>query len=359
MMCSVPGTTWTIRPGRVQSITPPARLWTVSKPFPARSRQLTYYSDPATTPSTWTAPTATAPDTITVGSTETGLHPDSLRRVDFIAGELHLNGGADLDTILVDDSGDDNANIGAYVGDAVTGLDMAGTVIFDAPDNLSIQLGAQDDTFYVPATNADLITTLNSGGGFDRVYIGTIAGSESQGSLNAIQGAFFIDGDGPEARDELYLNDQSDMAGQTFGISNELEPIVKLEDGRLWRFDTTTVERSNMANIFYRRIETVVVNAGQADDTINLRGTHREQDTLGGKNSTFTINAGSGDDTINLGDPVNGGYSLAGFGIETGLPTADGIRGIPVMINGQDGYDAVQFSDSASTVDTDMAFAKK
>ena len=138
-------------------------------------------------------------DTITVGTTPTGLHPNSLRRVDFVAGTLHINGDDGSDTIVVDDSGDDNANVGTYTGNAVTGLDMAGSIVFDSPDNITIQLGAQADTFYVPATNAGLTTTLKTGGGFDKVYIGTVAGQESEGMLSGIQGVFNIDGEGPEA----------------------------------------------------------------------------------------------------------------------------------------------------------------
>src|SRR5207237_2537662 len=41
------------------------------------------------------------------------------------------------------------------------------------------------------------------------------------------------------------------------------------------------------------------------------------------------------------------------------LPTVDDVRGIPVMINGQGGADTVHFDDSASTVDTNLAFLKK
>ena len=56
-------------------------------------------------------------DAITVGSTATGLHPNSLRRVDFVAGPLILYGDDGLDSLIVDDSGDDNPNVGMYQGD--------------------------------------------------------------------------------------------------------------------------------------------------------------------------------------------------------------------------------------------------
>ena len=239
--------------------------------------------------------------------------------MDYIAGPLHLNGEADDDTIVVDDSGDDNANVGAYVGDRVTGLDMVstGAIIFDAADDITIQLGAQTqgDTFYVPSTIAGLTIKLDTGGGFDKVYVGTTQGNENTGSLDAIQGEFRIDGGAPAAQDELYFNDQANTVGQTYTVSNELEPVFTLLDGRSWAYDTTTVHRSGMHDIFYRRMETVVLNAGQGDDIIDLQSTHREQDPNGGKNSTFTVNAGPGADTIHLGAPVGGGFSLQSFDI--------------------------------------------
>ena len=301
-------------------------------------------------------------DKLTVGSTPFGLHPASLRRVDFVAGELHLNGGDDIDTIVVDDSGDDNQNTGAYAGDRVTGLDMVptGAIIFDAPDDITIQLGAQADTFYVPQTTAGLTTRLMTGGGFDRVYVGTTQGHEDEGTLDGIQGEFRIDGEGPEAKDALYFNDQSNTSSQSFVVSNALDAEFTLGDGRPWRFDTTTVERSGMHAVYYRRMETVVLNAGEENDIVNLHATHREQSPDGGKNSSFTVNGGGGDDTINLGAIVPGGFSLASFAMHTGaaLPTPADVRGIPVMVNGGDGSDTVHFRDSASTADTDLAFAE-
>ncbi len=112
-------------------------------------------------------------DQITVGATVSGLYPQDLRHVDYVKGTLHLNGDAGNDTILIDDSGDNTANTGTYNGNSLTGLDMPGSIIFDAPDNTTIQLGTGDDRFYVPSTNAGLTTTLNTGRGFDTIYAGT------------------------------------------------------------------------------------------------------------------------------------------------------------------------------------------
>ena len=305
-------------------------------------------------------------DTLTVKSTGIGLQPNSIGRVDFVDGNLFLDGqggvdgqGNDSDAIVVDDSGDDNKNVGTYEGDQVSGLDMTGSITFADAGLIEIRLGAQDDTFYVPSTSASLVTTLMTGGNNDTVYVGTTEGNESSGSLDAIAGDFIIEGQGPEVGDTLFLNDQDSNSSQTYTVSNAITGSRTLANGSLWPIDTTTVHRTGTANIYYRTMETVVLNAGAGADVINLEGTHREQSVLGGKASSFAVNAGPGDDTINIGEPVTGGRSLANFALDLSVPTFESVKGIPVMVNGQDDEDNVHFFDDASALSTNLAFAQR
>ena len=298
-------------------------------------------------------------DLLTVGSTPTGLYPNSSERVDFVHGDLQLFGEADSNTIIVNDSGEDDANVGTYQGATVSGLDMSGSITFDSADVIRIQLGGQADTFYIPGTRADLTTTLQTGDGFDTVYVGTVAGEERTGTLDNLLGPLVIEGGQPEAQDTLYLNDQASTTSQTYQVRNEQTSTRTLLDGRMWPVDTTTVSRGGAADIQYRSLETVVLNAGQASDTVNLYATHREQSTEGGLNSTFTVNGGLGNDVVNLGepDPARGNdFSLDRFAIQPGTP--DSTRGIPVVVNGQDGNDTVHFLDNATSLDTELAFAE-
>ncbi|MDB5862130.1 MAG: repeat-containing protein, partial [Ramlibacter sp.] len=298
-------------------------------------------------------------DAITVGATLTGLHPTRLRTVAGVGGALLLEGGAGSDTLKVDDSGNDTASVGTLAGTVVSGLGMGGSITFGSPDKLVIALGVGADRFYVPATTAGYTIDLLAGTGKDDIYLGTVQGAEHGGSLAGLQGVLHLDGQGPEAEDALYINDQGETAGQDFTISNVLEAPVTLDEGGTWRFDTTTVERSGMQAFDYRRFENVILNAGGGDDQVKLQATHREQATQG-KNSTFTVNAGGGDDTINIGEPDGvGGYSLARFAIDLQAPTADSIRGIPVMVNGGAGYDVVHFKDTSATASTNLAFISK
>ena len=300
-------------------------------------------------------------DSFTIGSTSTGLFPNSTETVDFINSTLRLFGDGGSNTIIVNDSGDNNPNVGTYSGNTVSGLDMEGSIEFYSAD-VEIKLGVQADTFYVPTTNDAATTTLRTGQGFDTVYVGTVAGNEAGGSLDGILGHFTIEGEGPDARDTLYLNDQDSIGDDTYLVDNEEVGKKELLDGRIWPIDTTSVTRTGTAVIEYRTMETVVLNAGQGANTVNVHATHREQSTEGGKNSTFAVNGGGGNDTINLGSAVgNGLFSLASFAIDLEVPPdPDAVKGIPVLINGQDGEnDAVHFLDTAAMADTNLAFAER
>src|SRR5204862_1999000 len=104
--------------------------------------------------------------------------------------------------------------------DRVTGL-MPGTVTFSGSPSVTIKLGANDDTFYVPATGAGQSVRLETGGGFDTVYVGTRAGQENTGSLAGLQGTLFIDGGALlSGVNTLFINDQSTTTAQTFTVTN-------------------------------------------------------------------------------------------------------------------------------------------
>jgi hypothetical protein len=301
-------------------------------------------------------------DMLSVGSTVTGLQPNDTHQVDFVYGSLLLDGeGGDNNTLIVDDSGDDKDNVGRYEGTTVYGLGMPqGSVSFANAAHVEILLGVGKDAFYVPATSAEIALTLNTGGGVDSVYVGTVAGMEDTGSLDAIQGDIMIEGQGPDTGDRLYLNDQANSNPmQSYRFHNEITGERGLTDGAMWPVDTTNFSRSGTANVLYRSMEIVVLNAGTGDDFINVESTHREQDVLGGKGSSLSINAGGGNDTINIGERVDGVYTLDSFAIDLVTPSYGSIKGIPVLVNGQGGVDSVHFLDSASSANTNLAFAQR
>ncbi|MCA9138364.1 MAG: FG-GAP repeat protein, partial [Planctomycetales bacterium] len=285
-------------------------------------------------------------DTLTVGSTalQGGLYPNA-DRLDYIEGNLRLDGEGGYDSIVVNDSGDDNPNLGALVGDTVVGLDMPGSVTVISADDLRIRLGGGSDTFYVPSTNANQQVQLEFGQGKDTAYIGSQFAKPETGSLDGILGQLFLLGLGPDSGDTLYLNDFDAASGKSYQVQN---------DGAASN-DVTTVRRTfEPPFVVYQQFETVVFNTGRGDDQINLYSTHREQ-AAEGKSASFFVNTGEGDDQVLLGRPITEtSYSLDTFEITTdGSPS-----GIPVFINGGAGNDAVHYRDNANAASTTLAFGQ-
>ena len=303
----------------------------------------------------------TGSDVFTVGTTGTGLQPNSLHSTDFIAGTLVITGTGGTDSLVVDDSGESVPATGTLQAGSVTGLGISGSFTFSGISSVEVDLGAGGNTFFVAVVPTGISATINAGSGFDTVYVGTTPGQETAGSLDSIQGTLLVNGQDPQTGNALFLNDQSGTAAQTYTISNSLGSPVTLTGGETWYFDTTTVVRTGMGTISYQRFETVVLNASQGDNTINVQGTQREQDPSGGHSSVFVINTGSGNSTIYVGAPVAGGYSLDSFAIESGSnsPAATDTRGVPVIVNGQGGNDVLQYLDTAETLTENLAFVTK
>ena len=232
-----------------------------------------------------------------------GLNPASLRRVDFIGGTALLYGDAGDDFVIINDGGDDKVNTGYFQNGAVSGMGITGGVGFGSTtERLEIDLGAQNDTFYMRGTPSHLTTTLRMGGGYDTVYVGN-----TSNSLDDIQGRLYIHGELPFAQDTLYFYDQGDAGPNTYTISSVNTGTLIIPDPNNTSqtitipINETTLSRTGAANITYLTIEAVVLNASAGSDTIYLHSTHQDIDPLQGKNATFTINGGGGADDIHLG----------------------------------------------------------
>ena len=298
--------------------------------------------------------------TVVVGSTPEGLHPAQNRRVSYIDGTLNINAAK----ITLDDSGNDQSTVGVLERDRVIGLGMPGQTRFTGTPSVLIKLGANDDTFYIPATSRDQSVRLESGGGFDTTYLGTRPGSEATGDLSELQGSLTLDGGAVQSGlNALFINDHATTTPQEFLIENDYDWTVSGNSAN--SLDTTTITRSGKRIVQFTRQEIVSLSAGSGGNNIDVRQTHREQSTDGSASSTFTINAGAGSDVITLGQTVgtNGERSMEGFQQTIGIPVFTGAssspRGIPVLINGQGGTDAIRIVDSATSQSTNLGLTQK
>ena len=101
--------------------------------------------------------------------------------LDKIAAPLTVDGGAGIDALRLDDTGDGNDNTGTLTLNTIRGLDMPSGVDYTAFESLNIDLGAGGDTFTIESTHAtasgvERFTTVEGRGGADKIYVRTTSG---------------------------------------------------------------------------------------------------------------------------------------------------------------------------------------
>jgi hypothetical protein len=145
-------------------------------------------------------------------------------------------------------------------------------VAFHDAYGLSLNCGRAGNTLNVQGTPAVAGGFfLNAGSGDDVITVGSPAGS-----LDAIQGPVFLDGEG--GTNQLTLNDQGSSAAQS------------------WTVTPTSVTRG-AAFVSYVNISTVTLQGGSGGTTFNLAGS--------AAGTSVTVQAGAGPTTLVGSDPDN------------------------------------------------------
>ncbi len=229
---------------------------------------------------------ATVTTTVNAGAGDDIFNVGIIGSLGSLLGPVFLNGDANSDTLNVDDTNDAGPN--AYTLTTTT-LDRsgAGLITYGTMENLVLNASVGSDTINVQSTLAATPVTLNGGTGDDTFNVGN-----ASNSLDNIQGAVTINGDGQTATDTVNINDQGDPDANGYTIT------------------ITTVVRTGAAQITYGTVETLVVNAGLSDDTLAV------QSTLA--TTPLTVNGGAGDDTFNVGDGAGGMGNILGTVILNG-----------------------------------------
>jgi hypothetical protein len=271
----------------------------------------------------------TGADTINVGS----LAPAMGGNVNAIAAALTINAQGGSDTLNVDDTGDTLANTGTLTATELTGLGMAGKIVYGTLEALKIGLGSVGDSFTVKSTHvgttelntnggadavtlettagittvntaagtdtvnvlstgsatsintgadADVVnvksigaaTTVNAGLGSDRINVGSLAPAIG-GTVNLIAAVLTINGQG--GSDRLDVDDTGDTLANT---------------GTLTATELTGLGMAG--RIVYGTVEALNVGLGGGDDMFNVLGTAAIAAT--------TISGGNGNDTFTLGN---------------------------------------------------------
>ncbi|MBW1835543.1 MAG: hypothetical protein JRI99_01040, partial [Deltaproteobacteria bacterium] len=262
---------------------------------------------------TFNIQTSTTPLNINAGTGDDVINissdaPLNNGNVNSIAALLTINGDGGSDSMNINDSGDIANNAATLTGTQLTGLGMTGGIAYGTIETLNIAIGSGDDIFDIEGTSA--VTTLNAGSGDDTLNVG------NANSLDSILGALTINGEDYVLGDVLNINDQGDAGTKTYTMT------------------ATTVDRTGAAQITYGTVETLMLNSGTGDDTVNLSG---------GTNDT-RINAGAGTDAVN----ISGSFTVSNEIVITAEtirnPLNSTINANKLTINGAAGVNAIGMS---------------
>jgi acrosin len=316
------------------------------------------------------------------------LFPQTGGVVNTIQGAVTLTGGG-ADTLNVDDTGESNARTGTLTGTTLTGLGMgAGGISYSGVSALNIFLGGGANTFTVASTNANTVTTLDSGGGNSTVnilstasvtYLDTQAGNDtvniqsigaaatimagagtdvinvgslqpqSGGTLNSIQGALTVSGNGSGT---MNIDDSGSTAAKTGQLTGT----------------TLTGLGLGAAGISYSGLSALNISLGSGGNTFTIASTSAGTATTlnsGKGNDTVTIlttgsltniNTQAGNDTVNVRDTgapttINTGTGADTINVGSLAPQTDGIldniQGLLTVVG--NGSDIMNIDDTGST----------
>jgi Ca2+-binding RTX toxin-like protein len=210
-----------------------------------------------------------------------------------------------------------------------------GAVAYSGFANLTINGTAGADTFDVFSTAAGTNYAINAGAANDLITVG------AAGSLDGILGPLTIDGGANDALPTSMLTCGSVTNSLPVGDTIHFNDSATLADST-YSLGQTTFSRTNVstAAVTYSGIETIDLDAGAGDDTVNVASTPA--------GASVFVNGNGGDDTITLA--ANGTSSnvvLNGNAGDDVVNVQSVAASSVVQVNGGDDNDTVNVSSDA------------
>jgi hypothetical protein len=206
------------------------------------------------------------------------------QQVDDIDAALFVEGEDGNDTLVVQDSGDLDNNVGTLTTTTISGLDLLAPITYGTLETVDIHLGSGADQFTIASTHSGQ-TRLNTASGTDTVTVVAIHGDTSVNTgseddqievsnpgqcVDDIDAILTIAGDG--GSDRLTISDAGDMTDNT---------------GTLTATQLTGLGMGG--RIDYATLEVLDLTLGSGADNFTVANTHTAQ--------TF-IQTASGDDAV-------------------------------------------------------------
>ncbi|MEP9378774.1 PKD domain-containing protein [Aquabacter sp. CN5-332] len=225
-------------------------------------------------------------DAILLGSTATAAGASG-GVLSTILGQVVLQGGDGMDTLLLDDSGATSGRTATLSTTQITGMGLGASVQFGTLASLALQFGSGADG--VTVTGANINVQMDLGGGDDQIRL---AGNDN--TLAAF--ASRLDISGGTGSDTLTIVDTADTVARNVAVS--ATSILGLTPGNA------------SGGFYYGGLEQVGLSLGTLGDTISVSGT----------SAATTIDAGGGADAFLVGTnltQMGGLLTLTGDGLDT------------------------------------------
>jgi Ca2+-binding RTX toxin-like protein len=225
--------------------------------------------------------------------------------LDGFSSTLVVNGGSETDTIILNDQGEADANRYIVTATDVT-RDGLGLLYYENAEGLTLNAGAADDLVRVASTTAAAPVTLKTGGGNDRVEVGSL---DFPPQLGTILGGVTVDGQG--GSDYLGLFDYGSSPLTLSGDGTALVPVD-------YTVTATSVSRTQAAPVAYAGVEYLDVtvastspiffNTFTADgNDVFVKSTSAATRLFIGAAGSYTVTVGSDAGSL---DPIRGSLDV-------------------------------------------------
>jgi Ca2+-binding RTX toxin-like protein len=311
-------------------------------------------------------------DTVTISAAD--------QTVQAIGSILGVGGEEGADTLIVDNSGDDQAGSGQLTDELIAGFGMPGSIGYTGFEMVSLSLGGGTDQLLVAGTHLGT-TSVATGGGGDVV------------SVQAVLGSTTIDlgsGDDTAVIANVLMTIQTIAAPLSVIGGSDIDQITIDNSGdilgRIGTLSESSLTGIGMpGRIDYGAFETIMLGLGLGDDELFVSNTHLGLTTIeagpgddvvdvSGVTGLTGISGGDGVDTL-IGDAISTDWTIleggvGGFGnlaftefenlTITGDPadnvfTFVGNASIDFVLDGGGGYDTIDFTQYATPVTVNLA----
>jgi CubicO group peptidase (beta-lactamase class C family) len=186
-------------------------------------------------------------------------------RADLIMADVHVNGSLGHNVIIVNNQDAPGGHTYTFAGQS---FDMSGaffdSLSYTSIDDVVLNAGTSNDTIDVQSSVLSTDIEVFGNDGDDTFNVAT-------GDVDLIGGDLVIHGGNDD--DAAIINDQNDLGNDTYTVT------------------TNQVSKPNFL-LLYDGLESLTLNAGADDNTININNTLPGTSTI--------VNAGAGNDTIHL-----------------------------------------------------------